>query len=114
MDRQKQLGMVRAGPRDALAQWDEAVAAPRQYAAVASGQIEVARQLARHRQGYVFLVEPVRADRAGIGAAVTGIERDNTEMLARILPDAFAREMGSGSPCRRDACGQAGGKRQQR
>src|SRR5712691_1635420 len=114
MERQKQLGMVRAGPRDALAQWDEAVAAARQHAAVASGQIKLARQLARRRQRYGLLVEAARADRAGVGAAVTGIKRDNTEMLARTLSARLTRGMSGGSPCRRDAHSQTGGERQQR
>src|SRR5260370_21790713 len=114
MERQKQLGMVRAGPRDALAQWDEAVAAPRQHAAVAPGQIKLACQLARRRQRYILLVEAARADRAGVGAAVTGIERDNAAMLARILPAGLSRGMSSVSPCRRHAHAQTPRKRPQR
>src|SRR5260370_5389398 len=49
-----------------------------------------------------------------MGAAVTGIERDNREMLARILSAGLSRGMSGASPCRRDAHSQTGGKRQQR
>ena len=82
VDRQKQLGPVAARPRDALAQLHQNIPAPGQHHPIPAGGLELALQLARHRQRYIFFLDAARTDRAGIDAAMPGIER----YRARLAP----------------------------
>ena len=86
MDRQEQLGPEGARPDHPLAQRYEMVATARQQRPIAAAGVEQARQFARRRQGDRLFVEPVRADGAGIDAAMSRIE--GNEPRLRPLPRA--------------------------
>src|SRR5947208_592030 len=64
---------------DSLAQWHELVGMPGQNDAKSARRVELARQLTRGAERQVLFVMPVRADRAGIEAAMAGVDRDDVQ-----------------------------------
>ncbi|MNP17303.1 hypothetical protein D3C76_1097320 [compost metagenome] len=82
MDRDEQVGALLAGDLGALAQRDEVVAGTRQFGAEALHLVDLPLQFAGDRQGDVLLVQPARAERARVLAAVAGVDGDHHVALA--------------------------------
>src|ERR1051326_2191404 len=97
MNRDKQLGVSGAGFGNALAQGHEGVARPGQNGAKAAGGFELARELTRGAERNVLFVKTVRTDRAGIDAAMTGVDGDDAQRLRPLwgVRFALARRLGS-------------------
>src|SRR5438046_10758260 len=73
--------MVQPRTRDSLSQWHELVGMPGQNDAKSARRVELARELTRGAERQVLFVMPVRADRAGIDAAMPGVDRDDAQRL---------------------------------
>ena len=77
VQRQEQLALALAGHLQAIAQAHDAIGVARHDHRVAAGRLELAAQLEGHREHDVLLVGAVGADRAGIDAAMAGIDHDD-------------------------------------
>ena len=69
-----------------LMQWHELVAGPRQDYAIALRRFERAGDQERRIEDNVLLVGPAQPDRAGIDAAVPGIEHHGMRPRQRLRP----------------------------
>ncbi len=85
----------RARARDALAMLDEVIAVARQHRAHAGLAIDALLQPPRDRQRDVLLARAGFADRAGIDAAVAGIDRDDHVAAVRFVRGLHDRRGGA-------------------
>ena len=83
MDRDEQVGLRIARAHVALGQGHEGIAVADQHGLHAGISIDLAREFARDREGDFLFLHAGRPARAGILAAMPGVDRDDQFALAR-------------------------------
>ena len=79
---QEQIGLGRLGPRHPFAQAPRTVAAARQHHAIAAAGLQFALELAGNGHDHGLFLGAANALRAGILAAVAGVEEDQLRLGA--------------------------------
>ena len=110
VQRQEQIGLGGLGARHALAQGDEAVGRPRQHHAIAAAGLQLALQFAGDRHDHDLLLGAADTQRAGIPAAMAGVEEDQLGLgrRRRLGDGLLGRLIGPGRGRAKAKGGQAG------
>jgi hypothetical protein len=93
VDRDEEVGLVRARPADAVLELHEIVAGARQHGLHAGLGIDAVRELLRDRERDRLLARAALADRARVLAAVPGVDRDD-EVALPVAARDFDRRRG--------------------